>query len=215
MKSSFILYGEWERHFALLTPPQQGALIMALFAYNNRDDLPSGDPAVSMAFSFIKAAIDENDAKWEREKAAKAEAGRAGGLAKASKASSAKQSQKNSSKPSLYVSVSGSVSDSVSAPPSEIMEKRAGKPRFTPPTFAEVQAYVSERHSLVDPQGFIDFYASKGWVVGKTPMKDWKAACRNAEKWERWGNSSSSPPVPKSKEGNPFLRRAKEMQGDE
>lgn len=58
--------------------------------------------------------------------------------------------------------------------------------RFTPPTLAEVQAYVSERHSAVDPQGFIDFYSSKGWMVGKTPMKDWKAACRNAESWERW-----------------------------
>lgn len=58
--------------------------------------------------------------------------------------------------------------------------------RFTPPTLAEVQAYVSERQSPVDPQGFLDFYAAKGWVVGKTPMKDWKAACRNAESWERW-----------------------------
>lgn len=26
----------------------------------------------------------------------------------------------------------------------------------------------------------------KGWLVGKTPMRDWKAACRNAEKWDRW-----------------------------
>ena len=58
--------------------------------------------------------------------------------------------------------------------------------RFTPPTLAEVQAYVSERRSSVDPQGFIDFYAAKGWLVGKTPMRDWKAACRNAESWERW-----------------------------
>ena len=58
--------------------------------------------------------------------------------------------------------------------------------RFTPPTLADVQSYVAERHSAVDPQGFIDFYESKGWVVGKTPMKDWKAACRNAENWERW-----------------------------
>lgn len=62
----------------------------------------------------------------------------------------------------------------------------ARETRFTPPTLAEVQAYVSERHSPVDPQGFIDFYASNGWMVGKTPMKDWKAACRNAEGWERW-----------------------------
>lgn len=58
--------------------------------------------------------------------------------------------------------------------------------RFTPPTLAEVQSYVAERHSAVDPQSFIDFYEAKGWMVGKTPMKDWKAACRNAENWERW-----------------------------
>ncbi len=58
--------------------------------------------------------------------------------------------------------------------------------RFVPPTTAEVASYVAQRHSPVDPQEFIDFYASKGWLVGKTPMKDWKAACRNAEKWDRW-----------------------------
>lgn len=63
--------------------------------------------------------------------------------------------------------------------------------RFTPPTLAEVQAYVLERQSPVDPQGFIDFYESKGWLVGKTPMKDWKAACRNAEKWEQWNRNDS------------------------
>ena len=63
--------------------------------------------------------------------------------------------------------------------------------RFTPPTLAEVQAYVLERQSPVDPQGFIDFYEAKGWQVGKTPMKDWKAACRNAEKWERWNRNDS------------------------
>lgn len=63
--------------------------------------------------------------------------------------------------------------------------------RFTPPTLAEVQTYVLERQSPVDPQGFIDFYESKGWLVGKTPMKDWKAACRNAEKWERWNRNDS------------------------
>lgn len=62
--------------------------------------------------------------------------------------------------------------------------------RFTPPTLAEVQSYVAERHSPVDPQEFIDFYESKGWMVGKTHMKNWKAACRNAEKWERWAKAA-------------------------
>ena len=56
--------------------------------------------------------------------------------------------------------------------------------RFTPPTLDDVLAYVRERGSDVDPQRFLDFYASKGWMVGKNPMKDWKAAVRTWEKRE-------------------------------
>lgn len=65
------------------------------------------------------------------------------------------------------------------------------QPAFVPPTLEEVAAYVRERGSMVDPQGFIDFYAAKGWMVGQNKMKDWKAACRNAEKWERWQRPST------------------------
>ena len=54
--------------------------------------------------------------------------------------------------------------------------------RFTPPTLEEVQAYCIERGNNVDAERFIDFYSSKGWMVGKNKMKDWKAAVRN---WER------------------------------
>ena len=72
-----------------------------------------------------------------------------------------------------------------------------GPKRIVPPTLAEVQSYVAERQSPVDPQGFIDFYESKGWMVGKTPMKDWKAACRNAETWERWSRKEASAPPKK------------------
>ena len=56
------------------------------------------------------------------------------------------------------------------------------KRRFTPPTLDEVRAYCQERNNSVDPERFIDFYQSKGWTVGKSPMKDWKAAVRNWEK---------------------------------
>ena len=54
--------------------------------------------------------------------------------------------------------------------------------RFTPPTIQDVKAYCIERGNEVDPERFIDFYESKGWMVGKNKMKDWKAAVRN---WER------------------------------
>ena len=86
-----------------------------------------------------------------------------------------------------------SENDSYCSPPPP-----SGPKRFVPPTLAEVQSYVAERQSPVDPQGFIDFYESKGWMVGKTPMKDWKAACRNAETWERWSRTEASAPPKKA-----------------
>lgn len=73
-------------------------------------------------------------------------------------------------------------------PPTPTKQQRL---RFVPPTLEEVTAYVRERGSRVDPQGFIDFYTAKGWMIGKVPMKDWKAACRNAEHWERWQQRDS------------------------
>lgn len=54
--------------------------------------------------------------------------------------------------------------------------------RFIKPTVAEVEAYCEERGNKIDPGEFVDFYESKGWVVGKSPMKDWRAAVRT---WER------------------------------
>ena len=63
-----------------------------------------------------------------------------------------------------------------------------GRKTFSPPTAEEVAAYCTERNNGVDAQTFVDFYASKGWYVGKNPMKDWKAAVRT---WER--NRDGSP----------------------
>ena len=54
--------------------------------------------------------------------------------------------------------------------------------QFTPPTVDDVKAYCRERSNHVDPEKFVDFYSSKGWMVGKNKMKDWKAAVRTWEK---------------------------------
>ncbi|OLR58265.1 hypothetical protein BHF70_00660 [Anaerostipes sp. 494a] len=61
-------------------------------------------------------------------------------------------------------------------------EKNNNIKRFTPPTYEQVSSYCLERNNSVDANVFIDFYESKGWMVGKNKMKDWKAAVRN---WER------------------------------
>ena len=49
---------------------------------------------------------------------------------------------------------------------------------FVPPTIEEVGAYCLENGYDVDPEQFVDFYQSKGWKIGKSPMKDWEAAIR-------------------------------------
>ena len=56
-------------------------------------------------------------------------------------------------------------------------EKKSG--RFTPPSLDELNSFLKENSYSIDAQQFIDFYQSKGWMVGKNKMKDWRAAVRN------------------------------------
>ncbi len=64
-------------------------------------------------------------------------------------------------------------------------DTNVSKKKFEPPTVDDVRAYCKERNNSVDPQIFVDFYSSKGWMVGKNHMKDWKAAVRTWEKSSR------------------------------
>ena len=67
-------------------------------------------------------------------------------------------------------------------------EERGKKARFRAPSPAEVDEYAriyaaSKDLDLdstdFDPERFVDFYAQKGWMVGRTRMKDWRASVRN------------------------------------
>ena len=60
-----------------------------------------------------------------------------------------------------------------------------------PPSFEQVQNYCQERKNNIDPQGFLDYYAARGWMLGKVRMKDWQAAIRTWEKNNGNGKSKS------------------------
>lgn len=77
------------------------------------------------------------------------------------------------------VSIGKDSKDKDSKEESAIEEKAK---RFYPPTLDELKQYCEERKNNIDPMAFIDFYSSKGWMIGKNRMKDWKAAVRT---WER------------------------------
>jgi len=60
-------------------------------------------------------------------------------------------------------------------------EKENIKRKSINPTLEEVKEYCLERNNKVDPDKWFNFYESKGWMIGKNKMKDWKAAVRT---WE-------------------------------
>jgi hypothetical protein len=54
-----------------------------------------------------------------------------------------------------------------------------------PPTIEEVINYCKERNKSVDPNKFYNHYQAKGWLIGRSKIKDWKAAVRT---WEQTKN---------------------------
>lgn len=65
-------------------------------------------------------------------------------------------------------------------------EEKIVRGKFIPPSLEQVKAYCLERKNSVDAERFIDYYASRGWMIGKNKMRDWRAAVRT---WERNGYS--------------------------
>lgn len=70
-------------------------------------------------------------------------------------------------------------------------ESKNAHARFLPPSMQEVAEYCRERGNSVDAEQFVDFYASKGWKVGNTTMKDWRAAVRTWEKRDKGENAGT------------------------
>jgi len=77
--------------------------------------------------------------------------------------------------------------DSPTYPSHEIKEP---KKKSIPPLIGEVKAYCLERKNNIDPEAWMAFYTSNGWMVGKNRMKDWKAAIITWEK--RGGNKNGT-----------------------
>ncbi len=79
--------------------------------------------------------------------------------------------------------------------------------RFIKPTIQDIRAYCLERHNNVDAEVFFDFYESKNWFIGKSKMKDWRAAVRT---WEKRQTQEKKEEIK-----NPYMRRLLEINEQE
>lgn len=96
--------------------------------------------------------------------------------------------------------------ENTNPPLKESSKGKQTKPRFVPPTVQEVSAYVKSNRFFVDAETFVSFYESKGWLVGKVPMRDWRAAVRT---WHKKSETES----PAQREG-PRERTLEEITED-
>lgn len=68
-------------------------------------------------------------------------------------------------------------------------ENNIKEKRFVKPTIEEIRTYCIEIGANINPEQFYDYYESKGWMIGKNKMKDWKAAVRT---WKRNNTSKDT-----------------------
>ena len=85
-KKSFVLYTDQREVFDELDDLTAGKLIKHIFSYVNDEDPDTNDKFVRLAFLPIKTQLKRDLKIWDEKKKQRAEAGKKGGLAKASNA---------------------------------------------------------------------------------------------------------------------------------
>lgn len=196
-KNSFILYHDIRAPLELLTDEQRGKLFLALLDYSERGELPGFDEgALAMAFAFVRNSIDRDAAAWESKREKRVEAGRKGG--KQTQANRANASFANQDQANQAVPVPVPVPEPV--PVNKGTDKPRKRSKFTPPSVEDVTRYAHENGLTLDAGAFCDYYAAKGWTVGNSSMRDWKAAARNWARRDKQTAGQSRNAIPNADE---------------
>lgn len=165
MKNSFVLYTDYMAQLSLLTMEQRGILLTAIMAYQMGQELPQMDAVTTMAFSFIRNNLDKDNAKWEQTREKRIEAGRAGGLAKASNAKQVLASASNAKQNLANLAVNVNVNGNVNVKDKDNMSGKAAAP------YAVIIEYLNQRTGkrfsakAKDTQKHIKARWSEGWTL--------------------------------------------------
>lgn len=186
MSMSFVkVYFDFEERTEMLNEVEQGRLLLTMLRYAQGKTLPELKGNERFLFPVFKADIDRDTAAYN----AKVSNGVKGGRP-------SKKTKENLTKPNETEDNLNPKNKNKTKEQEQEQEQEQDKigigsrKRFTPPTVDDVRAYARGKGYTIDAERFVDFYASKGWMVGKSPMKDWKAAVRN---WVSRDHGTPSP----------------------
>lgn len=208
-KKSFILYADQIDLVEMLPDDKAGELFKHIMRYVNDLNPETDDLTIKLAFEPIKKQLKRDLNRYEEKREERSRSGKIGNLKRyhndlfelyeggkktleqclaiaETRKTSHSDEERSLSVAKLAdndnVNVNVNDNDTITPPtPSR------GK-RFKPPTLKEVSEYCKERKNSVNPITFFNFYESKGWMVGKSRMKNWKSAILN---WEQRSKESS------------------------
>jgi hypothetical protein len=190
--NTFVLYADILGQLDGLSREQMGDLFKGILLHVNGEEPADMDGVTRMAYGFITSQIDRDKGKYlekcekNRENVKK----RYDRIRPYTNAYEGNASYTNAYEEKVRIPTdTDSDSDTDTDADSDtdvnntvVVPKRT---TFVPPSIADVQNYADEKGLKIDPEQFVDFYASKGWLVGKSKMKDWRAAVRNWCKRDR------------------------------
>ena len=185
-KDSFVFYKSFAEACRELDAETFKETVLAMCDYAMDGEDPEITGVAKAIFTIAKPIIDKNNQRYEN--------GKKGGRPKTETEPNDNQTKPNDNqtvternqtitKPEPNVNVNDNVTvndkEKVGA---KAPKKEKAPSRFNPPTLDEVKKYCEERHNGIDPQHFIDYYASQRWKKANgRPLADWKAAVRT---WE-------------------------------
>lgn len=213
--NKFTFFESYHRALSRVGDEQYGRIVRAICNYIFDNQEPEFEEDSDwMAWELMKPILDKGRDLSE----VRADAGRSGGLNgkgvsrnegnfNASKSVSKANQKQNKSK-----SKADKEKDKEKDMDEETEHILFKKNNIKNPTIAEIQAYIMEKGYDVDALYFFDYYESNGWMVGKNPMKDWKAAVRTwarNQKPNHYGNNSAT--ISKEQQEQDYLRRSAEF----
>lgn len=174
MRDSFIFYRSFYDAINQLPTEHHAALYGAIFRFSLDGNEPTLTGIEAAMWALIKPQLQANQRKFEN--------GSKGGRPRKPNQTETKLKPNNNlseTKPKPNVNDNVNVNDNNNE---NNNDNEKTQKRFVQPTISEVKQYCLERENKVDAERFIDHYTSNGWYVGKSKMKDWKAAVRTWEK---------------------------------
>lgn len=181
MGESFTWFPKLTRTVERVPEEQRGLLLWALVQYGSYGIEPELEYPLDMAFEALRDDIDNSKNNRHRNR---------GGRPKKTTVTEEETPVCDEETTVTEVSKTGNPGFADAEPKPIQSNTDQTKPikekgvRFTPPTVEEVRAYCVEKGFTFDPEAFVAFYESKGWKVGRNPMKSWKAACTTWQKRE-------------------------------